>query len=171
MIETPLDKIFDVNGWDLRKALQLLVKGNAVVIEWLRSPYVYSGRDSFRTDLLALAGDVADRAAVGRHYLHVAQGQWDRHGGAPEMALKKLFYALRPAATVRWLERHTDSATPPMEIMPLLIEGGASDEVIALVTELVAQKAVTREMGAGDSPAATAGVRGGNPRAAPRQCS
>ena len=68
------------------------------------------------------------------------------------MALKKLFYALRPAATVRWLERHADSATPPMEIMPLLIEGGASDEVIALVTELVAQKAVTREMGVGTAP-------------------
>src|ERR1044071_5634208 len=35
VIETPLDKIYDVNGWDVRKALQLLVKGNAVVIEWL----------------------------------------------------------------------------------------------------------------------------------------
>jgi predicted nucleotidyltransferase len=29
VIETPLDKVFDVNGWDLAKALRLLVKATA----------------------------------------------------------------------------------------------------------------------------------------------
>src|ERR1700753_208647 len=38
VIETPLDGLLDVNGWDVTKALRLIVKGNAVVIEWLRSP-------------------------------------------------------------------------------------------------------------------------------------
>lgn len=33
VIETPLDKVFDVNGWDLIKALRLLVKGNGTVTE------------------------------------------------------------------------------------------------------------------------------------------
>jgi predicted nucleotidyltransferase len=152
VIETPLDKIFDVSGWDLRKALQLLVKGNAVVVEWLRSPYVYSGDERFRDELLTLAGDVADRSAVGRHYVHVALGQWQRHGDEKEMSLKKLFYVLRPAATVRWLERHPESATPPMEITPLLVESGATDEVLDLVAELVKLKAQTREMGVGVVP-------------------
>jgi predicted nucleotidyltransferase len=152
VIETPLDEIYDVNGWDLRKALQLLVKGNAVVVEWLRSPYVYSGDAGFRSEFLALAEDVADRAAVGRHYVHVALRQWERYGDAREMFLKKLFYVLRPAATVRWLGRHPDSATPPMEITPLLVEGGASAEVIDLVAELVVLKAQTREMGVGVPP-------------------
>jgi predicted nucleotidyltransferase len=152
VIETPLDEVYDDNGWDLRKALQLLVKGNAVVIEWLRSPYVYSGDERFRDELLALADDVADRSAVGRHYVHVALGQWERHGSAREMSLKKLFYVLRPAATVRWLEAHPDSATPPMELMPLLVESGATGEVLELVAELVALKAKTREMGVGVAP-------------------
>lgn len=35
MIETPLVGDMDVNGWDLSKALRLLFKGDAVVIEWL----------------------------------------------------------------------------------------------------------------------------------------
>ncbi len=152
VIETPLDEVYDVNGWDLRKALQLLVKGNAVVVEWLRSPYVYSGDEAFRHELLNLADDVADRSAVGRHYVHVALGQWERYGDAQEMSLKKLFYVLRPAATVRWLERHPESATPPMEITPLLAESGATDEVLGLVAELVALKAETREMGVGVAP-------------------
>ena len=152
VIETPLDEVYDVNGWDLRKALQLLVKGNAVVVEWLRSPYVYSGDERFRDEFLALADEVADRAAVGRHYVHVALGQWKRHGDEHEMSLKKLFYVLRPAASIRWLERHSDSATPPMEITPLLVESGAPPQVIDLVAELIALKAETREMGLGVAP-------------------
>src|SRR4030081_1730205 len=43
VIEFPIGGDFDVNGWDLGKALRLMLKGNAVVIEWLTSPYVYDG--------------------------------------------------------------------------------------------------------------------------------
>ena len=42
VIEFPPDPLLDVNGWDLGKALRLLLKGNAVVIEWLTSPYIYA---------------------------------------------------------------------------------------------------------------------------------
>src|SRR5476651_1701297 len=48
VIEFPLDRVLDVNGWDLAKALRLLLKGNAVVIEWLTSPFVYAGDEKFR---------------------------------------------------------------------------------------------------------------------------
>ena len=34
VIEEVPGPVFDVNGWDLRKALQLLAKGNATLIEW-----------------------------------------------------------------------------------------------------------------------------------------
>jgi predicted nucleotidyltransferase len=40
VIELPLSSELDINGWDLRKALTLLLKGNAVVLEWLTSPIV-----------------------------------------------------------------------------------------------------------------------------------
>jgi len=33
VIETPLEGELDVNGWDVAKAIKLLLKGNAVVIE------------------------------------------------------------------------------------------------------------------------------------------
>ncbi len=111
-----------------------------------------SGDVGFRRELLALANDVTDRSAVGRHYVHVALGQWERYGDEQEMSLKKLFYVLRPAATVRWLEAHPDSATPPMEITPLLVESGATSEMLDLVADLVALKAQTREMGVGVAP-------------------
>ncbi|WP_280501563.1 DNA polymerase beta superfamily protein [Nocardia farcinica] len=37
VIETPITGLLDVNGWDPAKALRLLVRGNAVLVEWLRS--------------------------------------------------------------------------------------------------------------------------------------
>jgi predicted nucleotidyltransferase len=153
VIETPLDAVYDVNGWDVRKAVQLLVRGNAVVVEWLRSPHVYRGDGAFRADLLALADEVADRSAIGRHYTHVCLGQWNRHGRETEMPLKRLFYALRPAACVRWLESHPDAATPPMELRVLLAQSGADDRIVRLVDELVQLKSQTRELGVGAAPA------------------
>jgi hypothetical protein len=153
VIETPLDEVYDVNGWDVRKAVELLARGNAVAVEWLRSPHVYRGDERFRDDLLGLADEIADRSAVGRHYTHVCRGQWERHGAETQMPLKRLFYALRPAACVRWLEAHPAAATPPMELRVLLEQSGADDRVVRLVDELVDLKSRTREMGVGPAPA------------------
>jgi uncharacterized protein len=41
VIEVPISDELDINGWELRKALSLLKKGNATLIEWLDSPVVY----------------------------------------------------------------------------------------------------------------------------------
>jgi predicted nucleotidyltransferase len=147
VIETPLDDTYDVNGWDLAKTLKLIAKGNATAIEWLRSPIVYMGEESFRDGLLALAGDIVDRNAVGRHYLHVALQQ---RAGAP--TLKRFFYVLRPATALRWLNTHPDEAVPPMDLPTLLAESEVTDEVRDAALELIAVKSDTREMGVGSPP-------------------
>lgn len=36
--------VFDLAGWELRKALALLRKSNPALLEWLHSPTVYRGR-------------------------------------------------------------------------------------------------------------------------------
>src|ERR1700761_9452058 len=55
VIELPLEGDLDANGWDLRKALRLLLKGNAVIVEWLRSPVIYRGQAWFRDAFLEFA--------------------------------------------------------------------------------------------------------------------
>ena len=47
VIEQPVGAVFDVNGWELRKALGLLKKGNATLVEWLDSPVVYQADAQF----------------------------------------------------------------------------------------------------------------------------
>jgi predicted nucleotidyltransferase len=152
VIETPLDHVFDVNGWDLRKALSLLVKGNATVGEWLRSPIVYRGDVAVRDALLAVADDVVDRAGLVRHYLHVARNNLDLLDRTGQ--LKKFLYALRPALTLRWLRVHPDATVPPMDVAMLLTESDVPDGVAPAVRELVELKSATRELGAAPVPAA-----------------
>lgn len=54
VLETPLDAVLDVSGWDLVKAVRLAENGNATVTEWLRSPIIYRGDAAFREEMLAL---------------------------------------------------------------------------------------------------------------------
>ena len=150
VIELPLAGELDVNGWDLAKALRLLMKGNAVIIEWLTSPLVYRGDTAFRSSFLALTRAVADRDLVMRHYLHLGEEFRRRHLSDPAaVPLKKLFYALRPAAAIRWLARHPDAAIAPMHFPTLMADCEPPADVAAIVTDLVARKATTRELGTG----------------------
>jgi uncharacterized protein len=157
VIETPLEGVLDVNGWDLAKALRLLLKGNAVVIEWLTSPIVYGGDGLFRDEFTALVDRLADRDLIARHYLHLGERQ--RHAyfaDNKQFQLKRLFYALRPAAALRWLRLHPDDAVAPMHFPTLLAGCDVPVEIRSLVDGLIARKAVTRELGIGELPPAIA---------------
>ncbi len=155
VIERPIFGDLDVNGWDLAKALRLILKGNAVVIEWLNSPIIYTGRAWFRDELLAFANQWIDRERLVSHYLYLARRhrESDLSVEGP-LKLKKLFYTIRPAAAVGWMELHPDRKLPPMPFAELMAECGASDEVRALVDDLVRRKSVTRELGTGEAPPA-----------------
>lgn len=155
VIETPIDRIFDVNGWDVAKALKLLLKGNAVVIEWLTSPIHYGTDVEFRDAFLALARNVADRALIGRHYLHLGERQRRTHfrEGKP-VPQKKVFYALRPAAALRWLRLHPDEAVAPMHFPALLAECEPPQDVARIANELIERKVKTRELAAEPLPEA-----------------
>lgn len=154
VIETPLVGEMDVNGWDLAKALRLLLKGNAVVVEWLQSPIVYAGEAWFRAALLEFARDWLDRGRVAGHYLHLGRRQKVLHlDDRPDAPLKKVFYALRPAAALRWLRLHPEAAVAPMHFPTLMAESEPPLDVDVLVKDLIARKSETRESGLGAVPA------------------
>ena len=95
------DEWFDVGAWDIRKALRLLRKSNAVLLEWLRSPIVYAADDAFLRDLNTIAPQYAQAAPLLHHYRGIARnalGAMDLHG---EIRLKKWFYVLRPLLAAR----------------------------------------------------------------------
>ena len=153
VIELAPDGELDINGWDLPKALKLMLKGNAVVLEWLRSPITYRCDSQFRDDMLALAHECADRRLIGRHYLHLGERQRRTYfGDGKSVALKKLFYALRPAAALRWMRVDPQAVVPPMHFPTLMTECDPSAEIAGITEELIARKSETRELGTGPVP-------------------
>lgn len=147
MIETPLDGLLDVNGWELAKFVKLMLKGNAVAVEWLQSPIRYRLDAGFRDALLGLAAAHGERDAMRRHYLHLGEAQWQRFPAGGDAPVKKQFYALRPAAALRWLRLHGTARIAPMHFPTLMAECDPPRDVADLVAGLIEAKAQTRELG------------------------
>jgi uncharacterized protein len=157
VIEFPPQGDLDANGWDLGKALRLLLKGNAVIVEWLRSPVIYRGEAWFREGFLELAQDAATREAIGRHYLHLGERQRRVYfGDGMSVAQKKIFYALRLAATLRWLRMRPAEAIAPMHFPTLMAECDLPAALNKEVSGLLNRKAISRELGTAPLPAVVA---------------
>jgi len=158
VIELPIEGDLDINGWDLKKALQLLIKPNPVLLEWLRSPILYRADRPAMDRLAALGERTAHLRPSTHHYLHLCRSQYRRFiDGKTEVALKKYFYALRPALALMWLSAHPDRPVPMA--MPRLRDGlDLPDGVSDFLDDLLRRKAVSRELGSGPRIAALDGL-------------
>lgn len=146
VIERPIAGDLDVAGWDLPKALRLLVKSNPVLLEWLVSPIRYRELPGFVGRLHGLANLALSFNALSRHYRSLAQRQFDRAiDGRDRIRLKRYFYVLRPVLALRWLRRHRTQ--PPMAMPDLIAGAGLPPAVLGEITELTRRKAETRELG------------------------
>jgi len=103
VIETPIEDDMDVNGWELRNALHLVLKSNAVIPEWMESPILYRRDAGALKQLRAFADRMPHPRALTYHYLHLARRQAAAKLARERIALKRYFYALRPALALRLL--------------------------------------------------------------------
>lgn len=138
VIERPIDALLDINGWDLRKALQLVLRSNAVLIEWLTSPVRYRswfGADEF----LDLAHSAASLAALTYHYQHQARSSFDSvsNAGRP-VRLKSYCYALRSALAISWIRQRGEA--PPMAIGALIAGLALPEALVRSIHPLIAEK-------------------------------
>lgn len=113
VIELPVNEVLDVNGWDIRKALQLFLKSNAPLYEWLQSPIVYKEHSDFAAELRGLMSKYFSHRAGCHHYLSMARNTFENDLQGEQVKLKKYFYALRPALACRWILKN--QTVPPME--------------------------------------------------------
>lgn len=113
-IDLPVNDLLDIGGWELRKSLQLFMKSNAPLYEWLQSPIIYHQEQDFATSLLGLQEYYFSARAAAHHYISMANNVWNAESGTDTMRLKKYFYVLRPLLAARWI---VDKQTcPPMEL-------------------------------------------------------
>ena len=149
VIELPINDLLDINGWDIRKALNLALKPNPVLLEWLSSPIRYRWSDPVCTALTQFTEKIAHQTACRYHYLNLGESQWRRHvGDATEVNVKKYFYILRPALALRWL-RLRPEAIPPMNLQDLVVGLDLDDATTERIAGLLEAKSRAREVGTG----------------------
>ncbi len=137
VIEVPPKGDLDLSGWDLRKALQLLVKSNGALVEWLTSPIVYrEGLHELRQRL----SELVSPRSLGFHYFRMARSAVADLSGQ-QASLKRCFYALRPLLAARWLEMR--AGLPPVALAGL--RAVLPEELQPTVDELLEQKQASSE--------------------------
>lgn len=147
VIEYPITGVFDISGWDLRKTLQLSLKSNAIVMEWLTSPILYRAAPEFSAALKEFWLRVADRKALLHHYVNMGTRQVDQNWRTREsIAVKKYLYVLRPAMALRWLRlRGEDLRDLPMNMQELMRGCDLPEDVRAEIDALILRKANLNE--------------------------
>ncbi len=147
VIERPLDaELVDLAGWDVKKALRLLLKSNPAFYEWLVSPIVYLDDGRFRQAAKALFERAAEHWALAHHYHSIAAGQWKREiDGRDDVKLKKYFYVVRPLLSLQWVI--ANKSMPPMNLHDLMAATEMPAGVRAAVVELYELKKSTPELG------------------------
>ncbi len=136
------DDLLDLNGWELRKALRLLLKGNAAVYEWLQSPVVYAVDQDFLTRTWAIAPSYFPLKAGLHHYVSMVKGVLDDLM-APQIKVKRTFYGIRAALAARWIMEHR--AVPPMTFDLLKGPLTREPELLDSIESLRAEKAQKTE--------------------------
>jgi ycgL len=129
VIEWQLDEVFDISGWDIKKALQLLYKSNPTLFEWINSPIVYKETREGR-ELRELSKQYFDVKKSVMHYLNMASNTFDNYLQDESVKLKKYFYALRPILAVKYaLENKTQPPIKFNDLKDMMLEDSLKDLV------------------------------------------
>jgi uncharacterized protein len=144
VIECPIDGALDISGWDLRKALSLLVHSNAVLFEWLASPERYREIATASAGMRSLAQETYFLPALIYHYDRMARHAFEEIVASDDLIPFKTYcYALRPSLALLWVRQYGEP--PPMDLATLLSRNIVAREVQETITALVKRKAAATE--------------------------
>ena len=121
VIELPINDELDINGWDLKKTLQLLYRSNPTLFEWFSSPIVYM-ETPFAVQFREMMNDYFSGKKGVYHYISMAERNYREYLRAEMVKVKKYFYVLRPVLACSWILKKN---TPP----PMLFSELASAEL------------------------------------------
>ncbi len=117
VIELPINDMLDINGWDIKKTLQLLHSSNPTLFEWMNSPVIYR-----QTDFADVIRPYLDRYFSCKsglyHYLSMAEGNYREYLKSDMVRAKKYFYVLRPILACKWILHK--GTRPPMLFRELM---------------------------------------------------
>lgn len=136
-IDWELNEVLDINGWDLKKALQHFHKSNATLFEWSNSPVVYYTTDEWKQLYEGVASKYFACKASMYHYYGTANKNYYEYLTEDMVKYKKYFYVLRPILACKWIE---EKKCPPPVPFHELFDSVLENDMKAAVEELLAKK-------------------------------
>lgn len=116
VIELPIDEVFDISGWDIKKALKLLYKSNPSLLEWFASPIVYkeTKEASYIREVTPL---YFSQKKSYHHYQKMAKTLL-KYINKEKVPVKKYLYILRCILSSQYIVHNKKQ--PPIEIERLI---------------------------------------------------
>lgn len=143
VIEWKLDDTLDINGWDIKKALQLIYKSNPTIFEWCASPIVYLEDTAFSQIKELLPQYFSVKKSL-FHYWHMAETNYREYLKSDMVRIKKYFYVIRPLLAAKWI---LDKRTAPPMLFDELVEAELDMELYPELSRLLEMKKNMPEMG------------------------
>lgn len=138
------DRVFDLSGWDLRKALFLMSKCNCSFAEWLASSDVYFADPEFLEEINKLKTLYFNKVSAANHYYHMAVNDHHRLATYANYSIKRFLYHTRGLLAAKWaMEKNSYPPVPFAELVEAEVEDSSIREMIA---EVVRQKKRGLEM-------------------------
>ncbi|MRG73907.1 nucleotidyltransferase domain-containing protein [Alphaproteobacteria bacterium HT1-32] len=144
----------DLSGWELRKAVRLMMKGNAVIQEWFRSDITYRTDTDFQREMLQLLSLIERRYALTNHFFNISKRIFrERVKDQPAPKLKAYLYTIRPLLQYLWVANQPEQfdhqvILPPISILQLVNENPVPDNVRQEILRLVEEKKAGSETSA-----------------------
>jgi predicted nucleotidyltransferase len=138
VIEQPISGELDINGWDLRKTLQLLRESNPTLLEWLRSPIIYQQQSPWAQRLRELTEGGFSAVRAYHHYVSMAKKNLREHLYGETVRYKKYLYVLRPLLAARWIRE--GRGAPPMRFAELATQTITDPALLQELNALLAVK-------------------------------
>jgi predicted nucleotidyltransferase len=145
VIEWEINDVWDINGWDLKKMLQLLSRTNPTIFEWAKSPIVYYTTPEWQEILPVIHAWFEPKPCL-FHYLSMAKKNYKTSIKGDTIKYKRYFYVFRTLLACRWILERNEPA--PMEFSELMKQE-LPDEVRSEIERLLVMKTTLGEAAVG----------------------
>lgn len=135
VIENIFEDDVDIVGWELKKALSLLKKGNVSLLEWFKSPKVYYAHEEFVERMHKLEKNFFNPVKAMCHYnrIYTKHNEWETQVNGCN--IKRFLYYLRGVLACKWLE--INKTLPPVRFQELLEAITLDNHIKELIYSLI----------------------------------
>ncbi|MCR4715436.1 MAG: nucleotidyltransferase domain-containing protein [Treponemataceae bacterium] len=136
VLEVELNEVYDINGWDVSKMLQLLTKSNPTIFEWADSPVVYKSTNAWCYIKSCMPQFFCAKRML-HYYVSIARKNIRRYFEGPEVSMKKYLYVIRGILACEWIMKKN---CPPPTAFSHLVEETLPQDLNPVVQKLLDAK-------------------------------